>query len=100
MLIEIPGNSWIDPTTVIRIAMWPAYIEPAGVPPPAIKNDAFSGMVIITSRGGLTTVVRFHTEEDAVNWTKTFAAHCNAILRTQHDNTEWRLTLQKITDNG
>jgi hypothetical protein len=90
MLIEIPDNAWIDPTTVIRIAVWQAYTY----------AERGSYVVAITSRGDLTTVVRFHTEEDAVIWSKAFAAQCNAFSLTQHDNTEWRLTLQKITDNG
>lgn len=86
MLIEIPGNKWVDPAIVTLISVQ------GGVR--ALPH------VVITTKAARMITVDFNTEEDAANWAKRFAMQCNAISRTQCDDIVWKVTLQKITDNG
>lgn len=97
MLIDIPGNKWVEPTIVTLISVQGEIIRPGAGSPAGMR--ALPNVVITTKDGQIITV-DFNTEEDAVKWAKRFALQCNAISRTQLDDIAWKITLQKITDNG
>jgi hypothetical protein len=97
MLIDIPGNKWVDPAIVTLISVQGEIIRPGAGSPAGVRALPH---VVITTKAARMITVEFDTEEHAANWAKRFAMQCNAISRTQCDDIVWKVTLQKITDNG